>query len=85
VVDEKALTSALADGTILAAGLDVYASEPNVSPALLELPNVVLLPHIASGSEHTRTAMGRLVADNLVAWFQNGRALTPVAETKFEN
>jgi lactate dehydrogenase-like 2-hydroxyacid dehydrogenase len=85
VVDEKALTSALGDGTILAAGLDVYANEPNVSPALLELPNVVLLPHIASGSEHTRTAMGRLVADNLVAWFQNGRALTPVAETKFEN
>jgi lactate dehydrogenase-like 2-hydroxyacid dehydrogenase len=84
VVDEEALISALGDGTILAAGLDVYANEPDVSPALLEQPNVVLLPHIASGSEHTRTAMGRLVADNLVAWFENGRALTPVAETKFE-
>lgn len=84
VVDEQALISALEDGTILAAGLDVYANEPHIPAALLGLSNVVLLPHIASGSEHTRTAMGRLVADNLIAWFQNGRALTPVAETRFE-
>jgi lactate dehydrogenase-like 2-hydroxyacid dehydrogenase len=84
VVDEEALVAALTDGTILAAGLDVYAQEPHVPPALLALPNVVLMPHIASGSEHTRTAMGRLVADNLAAWFASGRALTPVDETPFE-
>lgn len=84
VVDQDALISALGDGTILAAGLDVYADEPHVPTALLELPNAVLLPHVGSGSEHTRNAMGRLVADNLVAWFEIGRALTPVPETRFE-
>lgn len=83
VVDDQALIAALADGTILAAGLDVYDDEPHVPPALLDLPNVVLLPHIGSASEHTRAAMGGLVADNLVAWFEQGDALTPVAETRF--
>lgn len=83
IVDEEALVAALTEGTILAAGLDVYAHEPRVSSALLDLPNVVLMPHIASGSEHTRTAMGRLVAGNLAAWFDSGRALTPVDETPF--
>jgi lactate dehydrogenase-like 2-hydroxyacid dehydrogenase len=83
VVDEAALISALKDGTILAAGLDVYADEPHVPPALLRLPNVVLLPHIGSASEHTRAAMGKLVADNLVAWLETGQALTPVPETQF--
>ena len=82
VVDEPALIAALREGTILAAGLDVYANEPEVPAELLDLPNVVLLPHIASGSEFTRTAMGQLVADNLIAWFASGRALTPVAETR---
>jgi lactate dehydrogenase-like 2-hydroxyacid dehydrogenase len=85
VVDERALVSALRDGAILAAGLDVYANEPHVSPELLELPNVVLLPHIASASDATRAAMGRLVADNLSAWFSSGRALTPVPETRFDD
>src|SRR3546814_9401245 len=64
VVDGQALASALEDGTILAAGLDVFEDEPNVPPALLELPNAVLLPHIGSASEQTRAAMGALVADN---------------------
>ena len=83
VVDQAALITALRDGTILAAGLDVYADEPHVPAELVELPNAVLLPHIASASEHTRTAMGCLVADNLIAWFGEGRPLTPVAETPF--
>ena len=78
VVDQDALVGALRSGTILAAGLDVYAAEPQVPADLLALPNAVLLPHIASGSDHTRSAMGRLVADNLIAWFDRGAALTPV-------
>ena len=48
---------------------------------LLELPNVSLLPHVASASVPTRNAMADLVADNLIAWFRTGRALTPVPET----
>ncbi|WP_245968173.1 2-hydroxyacid dehydrogenase [Hephaestia caeni] len=83
VVDGEALASALEDGTILAAGLDVFEDEPNVPPALLTSRNAVLLPHIGSASEYTRAAMGALVADNLMAWFENGHALTPVAETRF--
>lgn len=83
VVDEEALIKALEDGTILAAGLDVYTNEPHVSPELLKLSNVVLLPHLASASDTTRAAMGRLVAKNLLAWFSAGSALTPVPETIF--
>lgn len=80
-VDEEALIKALADGTIRGAGLDVFADEPRVSQALIDLPNACLLPHVASASVHTRQAMADLVADNLVAWFSEGRALTPVHET----
>jgi lactate dehydrogenase-like 2-hydroxyacid dehydrogenase len=80
-VDEAALIEALKDGTILAAGLDVYPDEPNVSAALIALPNAVLLPHVASASVHTREAMGKLVVDNLTSWFETGRPLTPVPET----
>lgn len=80
-VDEAALIAALQDGTIAAAGLDVFENEPNVPQALLELPNVSLLPHVASASVPTRNAMADLVADNLIAWFRTGRALTPVPET----
>ncbi len=83
IVEEQVLISALREGTILAAGLDVYAHEPNVPAEMLELPNVVLLPHIASASEHARSAMGQLVANNLVSWFRTGHALTPVPETQF--
>jgi lactate dehydrogenase-like 2-hydroxyacid dehydrogenase len=82
VVDEDALIDALRTGTILAAGLDVYADEPNVPHALIDLPNTVLLPHLGSASVATRAAMGQLVVDNLVAWFDRGRALTPVTETR---
>jgi len=81
VVDEAALVSALTDGTIRSAGLDVFANEPHVPAALVALPNAVLLPHVGSASVHTRTAMGQLVVDNLRAWFQHGKPLTPVPET----
>lgn len=81
-VDEEALAAALADGTIRGAGLDVFANEPHVPASLLKLDNVSLLPHVASASQHTRKAMADLVVDNLVSWFGEGRALTPVAETQ---
>ena len=80
-VDEAALAAALAGGTIAAAGLDVFADEPNVPQALLDAPNTVLLPHIGSASVHTRRAMADLCVDNLVSWFTDRRALTPVPET----
>jgi lactate dehydrogenase-like 2-hydroxyacid dehydrogenase len=81
VVDETALIAALQSGAILAAGLDVYEQEPQVPQALIDLDNVVLLPHIASGSVHTRAAMGQLVVENLTGWFGERRPLTPVQET----
>jgi lactate dehydrogenase-like 2-hydroxyacid dehydrogenase len=80
-VDEAALVSALKDGTIRAAGLDVFANEPNVPAELVALPNAVLLPHVGSASVHTRNAMGQLVVDNLTSWFREGKPLTPVPET----
>jgi len=80
-VDEAALAAALHDGVIAAAGLDVFYDEPNVPEALLSAPNTTLLPHVASASVVTRDAMADLVADNLLAWFERGAALTPVPET----
>ena len=64
----------LRDGTILAAGLDVFADEPNVPQALLDLPNATLLPHVGSASVHTRNAMADLVVDNLDLLVLEGRA-----------
>ncbi|WP_341209560.1 2-hydroxyacid dehydrogenase [uncultured Sphingomonas sp.] len=81
VADEAALIAALREGTILAAGLDVYADEPHVPAELRAMDNVVLLPHLGSASEQTRAAMGQLVVDNLVSWFDTGKALTAVPET----
>ena len=80
-VDEPALIAALKAGTIAAAGLDVFMNEPHVPQDLIDLPNVTLLPHVASASVPTRNAMADLVVDNLIAWFDTGRALTPVPET----
>lgn len=80
VVDERALITALRTGTIPAAGLDVYEDEPHVPEALLEMPNIVVLPHIGSASEHTRAAMGHMVADNLKTWFEAGYPILPVPE-----
>ncbi len=82
-VDEVALAEALASGTIAAAGLDVFENEPHVPQALIDQPNAVLLPHVGSASIATREAMADLVADNILAWFDTGRALTPVPETPF--
>jgi lactate dehydrogenase-like 2-hydroxyacid dehydrogenase len=81
VVDEPALVAALKSGTILAAGLDVFANEPSVPDELKAMQNVVLLPHIGSASVVTRNAMDQLVVDNLKNWFAGKAPLTPVVET----
>lgn len=81
VVDEEALIAALKSGAILAAGLDVFANEPNVPEELRVMQNVVLLPHIGSASVVTRNAMDQLVVDNLKAWFASKAPLTPIVET----
>ena len=81
VIDEPALIAALKSGGILAAGLDVFANEPQVPDELRAMQNVVLLPHIGSGSVVTRNAMDQLVVDNLRHWFAGKPALTPVPET----
>ena len=81
VVDEEAMIAALKSGTILAAGLDVFANEPTVPDELRAMQNVVLLPHIGSASVVTRNAMDQLVVDNLKTWFAGKPPLTPIAET----
>jgi lactate dehydrogenase-like 2-hydroxyacid dehydrogenase len=70
LVDEAALASALERGALSAAGLDVYDGEPRVSPRLLALRSVVLLPHIGSATTATRVAMGERVLENLAAFFR---------------
>jgi glyoxylate reductase len=77
IVDEPALVAELVLGRI-SAGLDVFAHEPDVPAELLELPNVVLTPHIGSATRQTREAMTRLVIDNLLAVERGDAPLTPV-------
>ena len=79
VVDERALAAALAAGQIAAAALDVYEREPLVEPALLELENVVLSPHLGSATVETRTAMAELAARNAISVLRGEGPLTPVA------
>ncbi len=78
VVDDAALAQALAERRIAAAALDVFEGEPKVHPALLQAPNVVLTPHIASATAATRLKMAMLAADNLIAVLNGGAPLTPV-------
>jgi len=78
IVDERALVAELVSGRI-SAGLDVFAHEPEVPAELLELPNVVLTPHIGSATRQTREAMTRLVVDNVLAVERGEPPLTPVA------
>ncbi|HWP17295.1 MAG TPA: NAD(P)-dependent oxidoreductase, partial [Xanthobacteraceae bacterium] len=81
VVDEEALVKALKEKTILSAGLDVFVNEPQVPQELIDMDNVVLLPHVGSASHATRRAMDELVANNIVSWFSGKGAITPVPET----
>jgi lactate dehydrogenase-like 2-hydroxyacid dehydrogenase len=78
IVDEVALVDALRAGTIRGAGLDVFEDEPDVNPGLLELDNVVLVPHIGSATLETRTAMAELAARNVVAVIGGKPPITPV-------
>ncbi len=81
VVDEPALIKALQDNTILTAGLDVFAHEPQVPAELIAMDHVVLFPHLGSASIYTRTQMDQLVVDNLLAWAAGKPPLTPVPGT----
>jgi gluconate 2-dehydrogenase len=85
VVDDAALAEALQTRRIAAAGVDVFEGEPQVHPALLAVPNVVLTPHIASASIPTRRAMADLAVDNLIALLTQGRAVTPVNPQALES
>lgn len=82
VVDEPALIAALSEGRLGAAGLDVFADEPNVPDALIGMDNVVLTPHIGSATVETRRAMGNLVVDNLLQHHADGRVISPVPECR---
>ena len=83
VIDEPALIEALRSKTIYSAGLDVFAKEPEVPKELLEMDNIVLLPHLGSSTEVTRAAMDQLLVDNILAWLAGKPPLTPVPETPY--
>lgn len=78
IVDDVALAKALQSGQIAAAGLDVFEGEPKVHADLLQCSNIVLTPHIASSTRATRLGMAMLAANNLIAFFNEGKALTPL-------
>jgi glyoxylate reductase len=82
IVDENALVEALRRGEIAGAGLDVFEHEPAVEAGLLELENVVLLPHLGSATVETRTAMADLAASNAIAVCAGAEALTPIGDLK---
>ncbi len=77
-IDEDALIAALSNKSLGSAALDVFEGEPALDPRFLELPNVLLQPHHASGTVETRRAMGQLLRDNLTAHFQGHPLPTPV-------
>ncbi|WP_300032536.1 2-hydroxyacid dehydrogenase [uncultured Roseobacter sp.] len=80
VVDEAEMISALQDGRLGWAGLDVFEAEPHVPEALRALSNVVLLPHVGSATHETRAAMGALTVDNLLQHLEDGTVISPVPE-----
>ena len=78
MVDEGALVEALSTGRLAGAGLDVFADEPQVPNALLTMDNVVLLPHVGSGTVQTRAAMEELTLRNIDQFLKTGEPVTPV-------
>ncbi len=85
VVDENALVAALESGRLGGAGLDVFEDEPRIPDALKTMDNVVLLPHVGSGTVETRAAMGDLVCRNLESWLATGKVVSPVPECRALN
>jgi len=77
VIDEKALAEALRDKEIFAAGIDVFEFEPNPVPALFELENIIMTPHVASATHEARRAMGECVAENVIEALHGRAAKTP--------
>jgi lactate dehydrogenase-like 2-hydroxyacid dehydrogenase len=69
VVDESGLLELLQNGSLAGAALDVWENEPNPRPELVEMPNVILTPHIASATKCARLAMGKTAIANLAAFF----------------
>ena len=80
-VDELYLLDALQKGRLAGAGLDVFVDEPRIPEAYFKLDNVVLQPHVGSGTHPTRQAMGQCVVDNLAAFFAGTPLISPVPET----
>lgn len=78
VIDEKALVEALKNGQIKGAALDVYEEEPKMAEGLKDLPNTILIPHIASATEETRGAMSELAAKNIIAVLSGDEPVTPI-------
>jgi len=78
VVDEEAVATALAEGRLFGAGLDVFEKEPRIHPKLLSAPSAVLLPHLGSATGETREAMGRLATENLLAVLEGREPPCPV-------
>lgn len=78
LVDEAALIKALNDGTILAAGLDVFEHGDYPSPELYDMPNVVMTPHIGTQTYHTRVVMAQTVSNNVIGFFENDRPISRV-------
>ncbi|MFZ5964441.1 2-hydroxyacid dehydrogenase [Thalassococcus sp. BH17M4-6] len=79
VIDQKALISALKDGKLGGAGLDVFEGEPDIPAELIAMENTVLLPHLGSATRETREDMGNMVADNLDAFFAGKPVPNPVS------
>ncbi|RDW74409.1 D-mandelate dehydrogenase-like dehydrogenase [Aspergillus mulundensis] len=78
LVDEEAVLGALEDGTLVGVGMDVHADEPNVHPRLARHPRVMMMSHNAGGTVDTHIGFERLAMENILAFFREGRALTPV-------
>jgi lactate dehydrogenase-like 2-hydroxyacid dehydrogenase len=78
------MVAALQNKTIWSAGLDVFENEPSVPADLIGMENIVLLPHIGSGTHYTRGLMGQLVVDNMTNWFSGKGPISPVAETPYK-
>jgi len=79
-MNEEALVEALRKGDIAGAGLDVYEHEPAFHPGLVEMDNVVMLPHIGSATLGTRDAMAELAARNVIEVLEGRKPVTPVNE-----